>query len=352
MKLITLTMLLLLITGCSTTDQVKVGVMGPMSGPSAFFGTFMNNGMSLALEEINSDIAFIVEDSQCAGQEAVNAAKKLLEIDRVDYIIGPLCNEAVLATKPYFEKTDVISIYVGVPSEEIASLGKNYYSFLPEIPYLMKAISDEMNKNNIQKVGILSLRSPFTDENRKHFIKNFNGEIVSDEEALFGDRDFRTQLLKIKESKPEAVFLISLQQELNNMLRQMEELGIDVPVYSIHTTETPQILEVSELAEGIIYPYPSDERPSSAAGDYKKKYFERFNFGADPYSANVYDGIMILDKFLIECNNDKACVQEKLDNLKDYEGANGFLTLDERGSGTYKAIMLKTLLNGEFVKLN
>ena len=351
-----------LFSGCiqqPENEKIKIGFIGPFTGYSAQFGDMMQNGLDFALkelpEETRNKIEIIKEDDMCNSKEALTAARKLIDIDQVKYVIGPLCNEATLSTEGLFEDNNVISITIGLPSNEIANMGSHHFSFSPEIEYLMETIAEKIIENGIKEVAVIHMNAPFESENYKHFVKHFEekgGVIVADEAIVRGSTDFRTPVQKVKEVNPEALMLVAHTGELINILKQLKELGLnELPKFGIHAAEAPSVIrEAADVAEDLIYPYPADKTEIESAREYAGKYKKMYNFDPDPYSSNVYDSLNILVKSIDQCGYENtACVQQKLASVKDYAGANGLLSVDERGVGTYKEIMLKTVKNGEFV---
>lgn len=342
------------------TEKIKVGFIGPFSGDSAVFGSMMQNGLDIALKDLPQSerdrIEIIKEDDQCQGAPGLTAATKLINIDKVKYVIGPLCNESSLSSEKLFEDNKVISLTIGLPSNDIANMGPYHFSFSPEIEYLMITIAQEMINKGHNKVAIIHMDAPFENENYKQFKKHYEGlggQIVADESATYGTVDFRTQILKFKNANPDSLMLAAHTANLTNILKQLEVQGIStLPKYGIHAAETPDIIQnVANLAEGLVYPYPADRNEVASSKNYYDKYKAIYNFDADPYSSNVYDSLNILIDTVDKCGyNNISCVQNKFSNLKDYHGANGLLSVDNRGVGTYKSIMLKIIKNGKFEK--
>ena len=94
--------LVVAIIGCQQAPKVlKVAVLAPLSGPVPTFGVSTRDGALLAINEWNAKggvlgmkITPIVEDSQCTPDPAVNAANKVINQDKVHYIIGEVCSKA------------------------------------------------------------------------------------------------------------------------------------------------------------------------------------------------------------------------------------------------------------------
>jgi branched-chain amino acid transport system substrate-binding protein len=311
----------------------------------------------LALEDIDKNIELIYEDDMCLGNEATKAVEKLIQINKVDYILGPLCNVASLATENQFVNNEVISLTLGMPNNQIANMGRYHFSFLPEIEIMMKELANYIYKNTEnRKLAILYLNDNYGYENYKHFSKYFaelGGEITITETFEKSDTVTRTQLTKIKNKDSDAVLLAAYGPHLINAIKEMRELNINLSIFGIQAFETPVILtEIPELAEGIVYPTPTDKKIPESAKDYARRYALTYGTSADVYSANAFDSLKILVSAITKCGNqNNNCIIEELNKVKDYNGANGILSVDERGVGQYKGVLLKTVRDGEFVPL-
>ncbi|MCX6716071.1 MAG: ABC transporter substrate-binding protein [Candidatus Taylorbacteria bacterium] len=343
------------------TQTIKIGLVGSFTGNAAFAGENAQRGLDIALSQMNkadlSRIEIIKEDDMCSGKNSISAVQKLISVDHVNYIIGPLCNEASLATEKLFEDNQVISMTIGLPSNNIANMGPYHFSFSPEIEYLMKTLAKAMIDRNLKRVAIIHIVSPFQEENYRHFVKYFTeygGQIVADQGEISGTTDFKSSILKIKQAKPDSLMLAAYTGDLNNILKGLNVQGLlDLPKFTIHAAENSVLLEEKTLGEGLIYPYPADQTQNTSAKIYADLYLARYNATPDPYSANVYDSLNILVAAIKKCGyENKECVRSELAGLKNYPGANGNLSVDERGVGTYKEIMLKTLKNGQFQSLS
>ena len=99
------------------TGTVKVGVLTPISGPAAFYGESIVNGIDCAKQLVNENggingrrIELVVEDSKCDGATAVTAAQKLINVDGVSGIVGEVCSAAVISMGSIAENSKVVVI--------------------------------------------------------------------------------------------------------------------------------------------------------------------------------------------------------------------------------------------------
>ena len=91
---------------------VKIGIIAPLSGPASTWGEQLRKGIELALDELNLDerklLRIIYEDSEADPKKAVSAVQKLISVDKVQAIIGPLSSNEVLSVAPIVEKAKVV----------------------------------------------------------------------------------------------------------------------------------------------------------------------------------------------------------------------------------------------------
>ena len=91
--------------GCAKDEEeIKIGIVTPLTGPVAPYGENVRDGCLLALEEINEHggikLKLIIEDEDNSSRDAVNAVQKLITVDHVPVIIGPVISSGLLAAAP------------------------------------------------------------------------------------------------------------------------------------------------------------------------------------------------------------------------------------------------------------
>ncbi|MEI7960797.1 MAG: penicillin-binding protein activator [archaeon] len=342
-------------------EKIKIGVVAPFSGNSAWFGQFIRNGVELAVDKLTSEekssLEIIWEDDKCESISAISAVQKLIFVDGVKYVIGPLCNESVIPTEKLFEENKVISLTAGQPNNKIANMGKYHFAYLPEIQYVMKQLAQYAYSKWDRKIAILYIKGDYGYENYFYFKKYFTelgGEVVAEELTNIDSTDAKIQLTKIKSANPDSILLATHGASLINALTQMEVLGLNkIDRYGINAFETPQVLaSVPDLAEGVVYPTPADSSMPNSVNEYSANYMKKYGVVKDIYSANAFDSFNILYSAIKFCSKDSDCVLTKISTIKNYAGANGILNIDERGVGYYPKYTLKTVKDGNFVTLN
>jgi len=103
--------------GTKEAAPIKIAVLAPLTGPVPTFGVMTRDGALLAIEEWNAKggvlgkkIEAMVEDSQCTPDPAVNAANKVIDQDKIKYIIGEVCSKASIPVSDIANAKKVIQV--------------------------------------------------------------------------------------------------------------------------------------------------------------------------------------------------------------------------------------------------
>ncbi len=361
---------LLLITGCATTEvsentggedttpaekePVKIGVITPLTGDISTWGEAVRRGLELAYKDIRkeSNIELIYEDSQCDTKTGINSVNKLLNIDKVDMIIGTVCSSVTLGVAPIVEENKVPLLSIGSSSPEISKAGDYIFRMWPSDSYEAKVLADFMINEEIEDVGVLYLNNDYGlhMKNRfKEIYENKGGEIKIIESFEQDSKDFKTELTKIKDSETEAILFIANPGEAPLILKQIKELNIETKVFANGwVIEDEEVMKsAGDSAEGVIYAMPSMEASDEFQNRIKKEYRETSN---PLVTALSYDGLKILKSAINDCRKEADCIKKELYSMEEHKGVAGITIFDENGDVINKPYSIKTVKNGEFIE--
>ena len=118
----------------ATGDTIKIGGLAPLTGDVSVYGVAVDNGIKLAVEEINADggvlgkqIDYIVYDEKGDATEAVNAYNKLVQSDKVVAVIGDVTSKPTLAVAQQAAKDKIPMITATGTAENITETGDNIF---------------------------------------------------------------------------------------------------------------------------------------------------------------------------------------------------------------------------------
>lgn len=328
----------------------KFGCSDSMTGPGAPYGLPGTKAVELAVEQINNEGGFkvgdktvklevVTYDNKSDAGEAVSTVQKLTDIDEVEFILGWGNSTSTIAGVQTIKNRPVTMIVGNARSPEVLlystgnvfrSATVNCYDPIEDCKYIQK--------NGVNKVAMMCF---FNDSgysihanNVMEAFKSIGVEVVAQETMNAGESDFLSQMTNIKNTGAEAVYMAGNIEESALALRQLRELGSDIPMYTYSSGTGPQWLEIctNEQMTGCyaIRPAVADVGPNNDMfNDEAKAFIEAYEakFGENPSQAatNTYDNVWIL----------KAAMQRAgtLD-YKDINAALWELTPDELDART------------------
>ena len=340
------------------SERISIGVITPLTGVRAEAGDYCRKALELAQQDLSAKnlrypLRFIFEDSKYEPPAAVTAAKKLIELDKTQFIIGAYGSAETLSVAPVAEKARVILISPGSQAAEISDSGDYIFRLIhnmtQEAPFFGKFVASRMHSGTLH---FLSVNTGVGPTYLKYFRPVLEGEgkkVGLAEEFDSKESDFRPQLLRIKTRQPTDIFLIAPPAHLPLILRQAKQLGVSSQFYNIGV-EGPEILTAGELAEGLLYPYSYD-----AYGDepqvrrFHEAYLGKFGSEPDTVAANSYDAAMLLSSCFERAGIEVEAVKRCLYEVKHYPGVSGTFDIDANGDAV-KKLFIKTVRGGKFAR--
>jgi len=341
------------------SQVIKIGHIGPLTGFAASYGEQERQGIDIAVEEINANggvkgkkLIVIHEDDQLDTTIATNALNKLITVDKAPAVIGEISSSTTLALAPIAERNKVVLIAHVSNSDKISSSGDYIFRIYPTNALEAKKLVEIASSLNLTDCAIIYINNDFGAELAQRINNEFTwtGSAILVSEGYNPDAtDFRTQLTKIKEKSPQAIFLIGLPQESGIILKQARELGIKSRFIASDTFNDPKIIEVAgNASEGVIFPYPSNGDPArfkQFSGKIKSKYGD--DIAVTIVTSMAYDATNVLAAAMengFTGNEIKAGLYE----IKDYPGVTGNITFDKNGDVISRLFILKIVRNGKF----
>jgi len=349
-----------LFTLTESKDVVKIGVIIPLTGKLSYIGEAEMHGIELAIEtvrvETGLDIEVIFEDSQGQPDQAVTAYHKLKTIDNIKYIIVAQ-SSSVFAVAPLAEEDKTVLLTISTLSPKISELGDYIFrhNLYPadDAEFLAESICTKLGH---KKIGYIMEDTESAKTYFPVFKKKFKelGCSISIQEIYNTETmDFRTLLLKIKDSGVETVFAYSHAIETATMMKQSAEIGLELQWTSMFILEDQIVIDTAEkFAEGAIFSsmYNVDSK-KTIVREFRDQYILKFGEKPITFSALAYDDILIYANAFSRCPDltDTECVKDSMYQL-EIEGVTGSIWFDEKGD-SHKSLILKTIKDGEFVAL-
>ncbi|MEK7579429.1 MAG: ABC transporter substrate-binding protein [Patescibacteria group bacterium] len=330
------------------TGPIKIGFISPLTGNAAVIGVQQKNAIQLAVNEINSSggvrgrlLEMIYEDSMCDAKEAVSAVRKLIDVDGVKIILGDVCSAATLSAKSITEENKII-VFTWGSSPEITNQSKYIFRNSPSDDAAGSNLATVVYEMGFKTVGIITLNADFTNAFFGPFelaFTNLGGTITTKEVNVPDTTDFRTSVLKLKESNAEAIIVLGTEPKSTGiMVKQIRDGGLQQQLFSAYAFSSPVAAEVAgkENAKGLIFiDAPKLSSEVSSAKNFLEKYVAEFGEspqGSEFYAGAAYDSVYIISDALMECaEHDSDCIKKTLSGMT-FSGVLGDYTLGEDGN--------------------
>ncbi|MBI1979885.1 MAG: ABC transporter substrate-binding protein [Elusimicrobia bacterium] len=352
--------------GCAKKEQqeIKIGAVLSITGSGAPYGEDAQRGIELAVNQINNkggikgeEVKLIVEDDQTDPKTSTLAVNKLISQDRVQVIIGAVTSSSMLADAPIAEKAKVVLLSPGASNPKITEAGDFIFRDWISDALEGKAMADYLyQREKVRKVAILYINNDYGTGLKEVFTERFKalgGDAILAESYNQDDTDFRSQLTKIKNARPERIYLPGYYKEMALTLKQAKEMGIKIPFRSVVTFEEPDLLKLAgKEAEGVIYSSPfydpssEDEHIRNFVTGFKNKYQREPGI----FAAHGYDAVFLIADAIERRGYKGESIRDGLYEIRDFRGVSGRMSFDKNGDVT-KPVAIKEIRNGKFAIL-
>jgi branched-chain amino acid transport system substrate-binding protein len=343
--------------------DLKIAILAPLSGPVPTFGVSTRDGALLAIEEWNAKggvlgmkIVPIVEDSQCTPDPAVNAANKVITQDGVHYIIGEVCSKASIPIAEIANAAKVIQMSPTSTNTDVTIDAKGKakpYIFRACFidPFQGKVGATFASKTLKAKKAFLMLDQANDyvkglSEAFETTFKSLGGTIVGKESYTGTDTDFSAILAKVKDAKPDIVYLPDYYNVVNLATKQAKEKGLTVPFMGGDGWDSSDLDKIASAGGYYTNHYFSGDQRAEVQ-KFLKAYGAKYkdDTGAavvpDALAALAYDATNLVLQGIKNAaadNTDK--VRVALEKIK-FAGISGNISFDAQHNPIKGAVILK-----------
>jgi branched-chain amino acid transport system substrate-binding protein len=354
--------------GPAAPKVIKVAILAPLSGPVPTFGVSTRDGALLAIEEWNAKggvlkkkIEAIVEDSQCTPDPAVNAANKVIDQDKVKFIIGEVCSKASIPVSEIANAKKVIQVSPTStnPAVTVDASGQTK-------PYIFRACFIDPWQGTVGAkfaIGNLKAKKAFIMlDQANDYVKGLaeffeqsfvdqGGEVVGKESYTATDTDFSAILAKVRTARPDVVYLPDYYNIINLATKQAKEKGIQVPFMGGDGWDSSD-LDLKAAAGGYFTNHYSQFDPRPEVQNFIKAYGDKFKDDSgnakvpDALATLAYDAANLLLQAIQEAGSeDTGKVKDALVKIK-FNGVSGLITFDAQNNPVKSATILAVKPDG------
>ena len=285
-------------------DKVKVGLIVTLSGPPAVLGGQVRDGFNLAVKTLGGklgglDAEVAVVDDELKPDVAVNKVKGLLERDQVNFVVGPVFSNVLLAIeKPVTESnTFLISPNAGTSNFAGKQCNPNLFVTSYQNDQVHEVLGKYAQDKGYKSAFLLAPNYQAGKDALAGFKRDFKGEIVDEVYTPLGQLDFSAELAKIAADKPEALFTFMPGGMGVNLVKQYRQAGLaSIPFLSAFTADESTLPAEKDDAIGFLGGAnwaPDMDNPQSKA--FVKAYEAAYNSVPGTYAMQAYDAATLID---------------------------------------------------------
>ncbi|MCO4530607.1 branched-chain amino acid ABC transporter, amino acid-binding protein [Streptococcus infantarius subsp. infantarius] len=344
-------------TGTTIGDTIKVGVNLELTGTVAAYGNAENNGVKLAVQEINKaggvdgkKIELVTKDNKSENAEASTAATNLAIQSQVNAMIGPATSGAVAAASLNAQKTGVPLLTPSGTQDDLTldtvdGVKKYVFRTTFQDSFQGQVLAQYAYSNlNAKKVVLYyDNSSDYAKGIAEEFKKKYQGDIVTTATFASGDKDFQSALTKIKNLDYDAIVMPGYYTETGIITKQARDMGISVPILGPDgfNDDSFAYLAGKANANSVYYVsgYSTKTALSGKANDFIKAYKAKYSSEPNMFAALSYDSVYMIAK-AAEGAKTSIDIANNLAELKDFDGVTGKMTIDKKHNPIKTALMV------------
>ena len=329
-------------------DTVTLAVVSPVTGDSAEYGIHFNIGAQMAADKINEaggingkQVILKSFDSKNDAKEAAEVARLICQNKTILATIGDFSSTCCMATAPIYEENKTVQISPSAGLIDFPRVGPYNFSTTGvqenDGGFLMnRVINEKMGAKSVAIVYTnndygLNMLSYMTQE------AEADGVVITDTEAIAsGEKDFTAIVSKMRQTEPEAVAIVGSYNEVANCVKQIRQVGWDVPVPISGSALTDQLVEllgndVNGIYSNIAF-VASDNTPETK--EFNEEFTKRANMPPSFHSISTYDTVMLVCDAAIQCgdNLNRETLKDDIQSYKGFDGLMGPFEFTEDGA--------------------
>jgi branched-chain amino acid transport system substrate-binding protein len=330
-------------------DPIKIGSILSVTGPAAFLGDPELKTLQMYVEDINKkggvlgrQLQLVHYDDGSDANKANGFAKRLIEDDNVDILVGGTTTGSTMSMAPLVEKAGIPFISLAGAVVIVEPVKKFIFKTPHTDRMAAEKVFEDMKKRNISKVALFAETSGFGQSGKKEteaVASKFGITLVANETYGPKDTDMSPQLTKIKNTAGvQAVFIFGLGQGPAIATKNYKQLGITLPLYHAHGVASEEFIKLAgPAAEGVRLPaaallvadkLAANDPQKAVAVGYTKAFTEKWKTDVSTFGGHAYDGLMMaVDAIKRAGGTDKVKVRDAIEATKGYVGTGGVVNM-------------------------
>jgi branched-chain amino acid transport system substrate-binding protein len=296
---------MLVVTAAAAQDKIRIGLIYTLSGAPSTLGQQSKNGFELALKSLGGkmggkDVELFVADDELKPDVAIQKVRGMLERDHVDFVVGPIFSNVLVAIhKPVIDAGKIlISTNAGTSNFAGAGCNANFFVTSYQNDQIFEAVGAASNKLGYKRVYILVPNYPAGTDAIAGFKRTYKGEIIEESLLPLNTTDFGPEVSKISASKADALFTFMPGGLGINLLNTFIQAGLKgkIPIVSTFTADEATLPVLKDNAVdvyGVLTWAPNMDNPANKK--FVSEYEAAYNAVPASYAMQAYDAAMLIN---------------------------------------------------------
>jgi branched-chain amino acid transport system substrate-binding protein len=337
------------------SNEIVVGHYGSLTGNTAHFGQDTDKAIRLAIDEVNAaggvlgkQVRLVTLDDRGDSAEAANAVTRLIDVEKVNALIGEVASSLSLAGGRVAQRRQVPMISPSSTNPKVTQVGDYIFRVCFLDPFQGKVMADFAHDTlKFQRVGILrDVKNDYSIGLADAFKSAFTargGTIAVEQSYSAGDTDFSAQVTAIKAANIQGLYVPGYYAEVGAIARTAQRLGLKVPLMGGDGWDAPDLFQIGgDALEGSFYsnhfaPDAATAKSQKFVNDFKAKY------GQEPTGLGAlgYDAAGVLfEAIRASGKTDHAGIREALTHVKNFEGVSGTISINANRDADKSAVIV------------
>lgn len=336
---------------------VTIGVTVSATGPGASLGIPEKQAIGMLPATLGGKpVRYVVLDDATDPSAASRNARKLIEEDKVDAVVGSSTTPACLAVAAVAaeSRTPSIGLCPFVPKPEWLQWA---FSLPQSVAVMSAALFDDMRARQVKTLGFIGYSDSYGESWLKDVAQRAQAagiRLVASERYARTDQAVTGQAVKLLAARPDAVLVAGSGTPAALPMRTLRERGYQGPIYQTHGVANNDFLRVGgKSADGVVLPagallvaeqLPAAHPSKAVASDFVKRYEARYGAGSrDLFAGYAYDAYLVLERAVAAAGKSaqpgtaefRQALRDAIEATADLPGSHGVITVSKSDHSAY-----------------
>jgi branched-chain amino acid transport system substrate-binding protein len=351
-------------------DKLKVGIIASLSSHASITGGMIRDGFSLAVKQLGGKLGgreteIVVQDDETKPDVAVSKAKTLIDRDKVDFVVGTVLSNMLLAVAKPVTDAGVFLISPNAGPSTLAGAGcnPNFFSTSYQNDQVHEVVGKYAQDSGVKTAILIAPNYQAGRDGIAGFERYFKGQVLDEIYVPLGTLDFSAELARIATAAPDAIYVFLPGGMGVNFVKQFRQAGLNdkVKFLSAFTVDEVTLPAQKDAAVGLYGGSnwaPDLDTPQNKA--FVEAYEQAYGIVPASYAFEAYDAALLIDGALKQTNGSTADKDALRATLKkaDFKSLRGnfkfnnnhypiqdfyLVKVGKRGDGKYQTEIDKTV---------